>query len=621
MFPAEGNNWTPSVAAGESGSVAVAWDGYAAGNYDVYLRRYSAGEWQPVQVVAGTERFEAAPTVAVDPQDRIWVAWHESGTEWGKDTGRLVQRKGTELRESRWLGLACVDGERLLTTAHPLGDRLDAAREWELPHLQIDSDGHPWLLVRNVTKRGPAGRPRYFPMWEVHVTRYDGSRWSDLVRVRQSSGRNDMSPATALDADGRVWGIWATDKRSAKSALPQYGRVMVSPLGSSPGRKTLALQPWSPAAVGSVDRIHPDEAEQVERIRSYRVEAGGKTYFIYRGDTHRHTDISLDGGGDGGLLDAYRYARDAAAMDFLGTSDHNHEVAEPYAWWRTQKFADLFQLEDNFTAFYAYERSVQFPNGHRNVLFTQRGNNILEVLTAERMGLDGAERLFGYLRRTGGTSIPHTIATGAGTDWRDSDPEVETLLEIYQGMRDTYEHPGSPRPKTLEPTPTLQEDSSPSRRDGTAWSALEKGLKLGFIASSDHLSTHISYACLIAERLTREGLMEAIRARRAYGATDNIVLDVRFVGSGGEHLMGEIFASSQPVRIQATILGTGIIKRVDLIKDNRVLYSVEPGQTTFRLDFADGDAADSGESYYYIRVLQEDGEIAWGSPAWVTYEM
>ena len=66
---------------------------------------------------------------------------------------------------------------------------------------------------------------------------------------------------------------------------------------------------------------------------------------------------------------------------------------------------------------------------------------------------------------------------------------METLLEIYQGMRDTYEHPGSPRPKTLEPTPTLQENNSPSRRDGTAWSALEKGLKLGFIASSDHLST------------------------------------------------------------------------------------------------------------------------------------
>ncbi len=618
---AEGNNWNPSVAVGESGSVAVVWDGYGAGNYDVYLRRYSAGEWQPVQVVAGTERFEAAPTVAVDPQDRIWVAWHESGAEWGKDTGRLVQRKGTQLRESRWLGLACVDGNQLLTTAQPLGDRLDSGREWELPHLQIDSDGHPWLLVRNVTKRGPAGRPRYFPMWEIHVTRYDGSRWSELVRVRQSSGRNDMSPATALDADGRIWGIWATDMRSAKSGLPQYGRVMISPLGSSPGRNMLALQPWSPAAAGSVEPIHPNEAEQVERIRSYRVEAGGKAYFIYRGDTHRHTDISLDGGGDGGLLDAYRYARDAAAMDFLGTSDHNHEIAEPYAWWRTQKFADLFQLDGHFTAFYAYERSVQFPNGHRNVLFTQRGNNILEVLTAERMGLDGAERLFGYLRRAGGTSIPHTIATGAGTDWRDSDPEVETLLEIYQGMRDTYEHPGSPRPKTLEPTPTLQENKSPSWRDGTAWSALEKGLKLGFIASSDHLSTHISYACLIAERLTRESLMEAIRARRAYGATDNIVLDVRFAGSDGEHLMGAIFTSSQPVRIQATILGTGTIKRVDLIKDNRVLYTVDPGEPAFRLDFTDGDADESGESYYYIRVLQEDGEIAWGSPAWVTYEM
>ena len=115
--------------------------------------------------------------------------------------------------------------------------------------------------------------------------------------------------------------------------------------------------------------------------------------------------------------------------------------------------------------------------------------------------------------------------------------------------------------------------------------------------------------------------MEAIRARRAYAATDNIVLDVRFTGSDGEHLMGAIFTSSQPVRIRATILGTGTIKRVDLIKDNRVLYTVDPGEPTFRLDFTDGDAVESGESYYYIRVLQEDGEIAWGSPAWVTYEM
>ncbi len=35
--------------------------------------------------------------------------------------------------------------------------------------------------------------------------------------------------------------------------------------------------------------------------------------------------------------------------------------------------------------------------------------------------------------------------------------------------------------------------------------------------------------------------------------------------------------------------------------------------------YADQDQA-PGESYYYLRVAQKDGEMAWGSPVWVNYE-
>ena len=38
----------------------------------------------------------------------------------------------------------------------------------------------------------------------------------------------------------------------------------------------------------------------------------------------------------------------------------------------------------------------------------------------------------------------HTSATGMGTDWRDNDPEVEPVVEIYQGHRQSYEHLGAP---------------------------------------------------------------------------------------------------------------------------------------------------------------------------------
>ena len=32
-----------------------------------------------------------------------------------------------------------------------------------------------------------------------------------------------------------------------------------------------------------------------------------------------------------------------------------------------------------------------------------------------------------------------------GTDWRDNDPAVEPIVEIYQGDRMSYEHEGAPR--------------------------------------------------------------------------------------------------------------------------------------------------------------------------------
>ena len=114
---AVGNNWSPAIAAGPNGSLAVVWDGYASGSYNVYLRRGGRDGWEPVRTLAGTERFEAHPTVTIDSKNRIWGAWHESGTEWGKDTGRFAPRSGTQLHESRTVRLMCWDGERESATA------------------------------------------------------------------------------------------------------------------------------------------------------------------------------------------------------------------------------------------------------------------------------------------------------------------------------------------------------------------------------------------------------------------------------------------------------------------------------------------------------------------------
>jgi hypothetical protein len=82
--------------------------------------------------------------------------------------------------------------------------------------------------------------------------------------------------------------------------------------------------------------------------------------------------------------------------------------------------------------------------------------------------------------------------------------------------------------------------------------------------------------------------------------------------------MGEKFSSRDPIRIRASIRGTDVIQQVDIMKNGKVAHTFHPNLPQVEIEFTD-DKVMAGESYYYVRVIQQDGEMAWGSPAWVTY--
>jgi hypothetical protein len=56
---------------------------------------------------------------------------------------------------------------------------------------------------------------------------------------------------------------------------------------------------------------------------------------------------------------------------------------------------------------------------------------------------------------------------------------------------------------------------------------------------------------------------------------------------------------------------------VDIIKDFIYVFSTEPHSDRVELEWTDDEHRPPGLSWYYVRVLQENGEIAWGSPIWV----
>jgi hypothetical protein len=283
-----------------------------------------------------------------------------------------------------------------------------------------------------------------------------------------------------------------------------------------------------------------------------------------------------------------------------------------YPWWRTQKANDLYTIPGAFISVYGYERSVPYPNGHRNVLWLERGHRTLPLPRPlpKPMAEDTA-KMYAYLRQTDGICTSHTTATDQGTDWAEHDDGLEPVVEIFQGYAASSEAPGAPKAENDK----KDRIHGPFRPAGFVSNALAKGYRLGFQASSDHISTHISYAVAIAEDGRRESLVDAFRRRHCYGATDNILMDVR----SGDHLMGDEFSVplGTPVTLSVLVHGTRPVARVDVIKDFVYVYSTEPQAQRVAFAWTDNEARPAGLSWYYVRAIQDDGQLAWASPLWV----
>jgi hypothetical protein len=217
--------------------------------------------------------------------------------------------------------------------------------------------------------------------------------------------------------------------------------------------------------------------------------------------------------------------------------------------------------------------------------------------------------LYGYLREFNGIVASHTSATAMGTDWRDNDPSTEPAVEIYQGDRQNYEIEDGPRANT-------EKDSIGGwRPKGLVRLALDKGYRLGFESSSDHISTHISYGNLYVKDLTRASVLEALQKRHVYAATDNILADVE----SGSHLMGDEFSSSELPSLRVKLKGTSRFAKVVIVKDGKYVYSTSPNSETVDFSWRDNQPDKGKTSYYYVRGEQDNGEIVWVSPLWIKY--
>jgi hypothetical protein len=639
------NDWAPAIAVGARGEAYVVWDTYDRGDYDVVGKVVRDGRPGDLITVAATDFFEARPTVAVDGANRLFVAYEIGDRGWGKDTGMLIDRErqpGSMLNDERSVQVVVRGGDHSMLEAKPeLGALFPPRNELpytttrnpslSAPRLAVDDGGRVHLVVRAL--ESPGARVQY---WQPYVLTMSDRGWSAPAPLPYSYGRLSMQVAAAPSKQGGLWLAWPRDNWPTFATMITFPEETVDenvyagrfePEGRAGVRTGALVEPPFPARAAG----HDDEPGDVARVRGWRVRVGGEELQILRGDTHRHTELSLDTRGtpDGSILDFYRYMLDAAAMDFGLISDHQYGAEREYWWWLEEKLADMFHAPERYVAMFGYERSINYPMGHRNVVHAERGfpaipfwgktsytgseyPNIRYHNGIGTVQEDDTKMLYEEVRRSGGVTIPHTSATTMGTDWRDNDPEIEPLVEIFQGDRHSYEQPGAPLTDTAEKP---QQALTAPAQDGFVSNALAKGYRLGFIASSDHLSTHLSYAMLWTTGRTREAVLEAMRERRAYAATDNIVLEFWV---GDEFMGGELATGAAEVpEIHVRAVGTRPVTSVEILRNGRTIHKTSPGQREVDLRFRDLEPERGRTSYYYARLSQIDGQTAWSSPIWV----
>src|SRR5262249_31262555 len=127
------------------------------------------------------------------------------------------------------------------------------------------------------------------------------------------------------------------------------------------------------AAEPRVAAVHPHEIDDIRHLRDAPLEFNGKKYLYRRGEFHRHCEYGAHSDIDGLLEDQWRYGLDAATLDWMGIGDHDYGFGDEYCWWQIQKTTDLFHHPPTFVSIHTYERSVVYPNGHRNVIMPRRG--------------------------------------------------------------------------------------------------------------------------------------------------------------------------------------------------------------------------------------------------------
>ena len=334
---------------------------------------------------------------------------------------------------------------------------------------------------------------------------------------------------------------------------------------------------------------------------------------LYFGEMHSQMWHSM---GTGTTDEFFTWGRDVAGLDFCAPANHyNWRFEVTDALWRELvDTCNAYNEPGRFVTMVSYEWAGSAGSGHKNVYY-RGADGEFAYWYRDRTSPEGLWQSFAGRDVL---TVPHHTKALGGVDWRYRNDRHQRLVEICSKWG-------------------ISEEGGPH----SVQAALAMGHRLGFVGGTDshyglanqgsyHVNDGNGLACVYAREHTRDAIWQALYDRHCYATTgDRIVLDWAMDGRpmGTDEAVDLASAGVRTFRMR--VLGTHRLDAVEIVRNNRVVFAVEPGADTWTGEWSDEEALaplaitpafadDRPFVFYYLRVRQANRQRAWASPIWLT---
>lgn len=335
------------------------------------------------------------------------------------------------------------------------------------------------------------------------------------------------------------------------------------------------------------------------------------------------------------------HLRDEKSLNFFASSpfDTAAETSNE-SWKQISQHIDDYNESERFVTLLGFQwEGEPGTEGLRHMIYQKDQKPLMRSKDAKYSNL---KKIYKSLTPKELISIPSlTMGKGHHFNFKDFDPAFERVVEIYNawGSSEMTKKEGNPWPITGTSKQCIAE-----ALEGSLINALKNNCRFGFVAGG--LDDRGVYAnCfqdgqeqywpgltgIVAKDLTRSSLYEALYHRSCFATTgERMIVGISIAGV----LMGSECTTAQKPgllynrHISGYALGTTDLSKIEIIRNGVVIHTIEP-KNTYHHEFTYDDLQPLEKvalnlkdgrplfAFYYLRITQQDGHMAWSSPIWI----